>query len=247
MVDRSDLFLADYGSGLTRMPGGEFDFRHELSGVRIELKSARRNQKGSFVFQYIRPDCFDLCVCLAWHEDAHHYWIFPTTEIQSFLTRQHRHMSFQLKIRAGVDRFRRFAVSPGRLRLQLDRKARTVARHRRLVRLDPILENMEGWPSVARSLSRQLKQCNLYDWQFVLRPLREQMSDPDELPYPELFEVERRIEFQVHPQLDMTVRLMAIVLFDVFDQYLECLERRDSDNQGDEDDGYPVCNPPEDR
>src|SRR5215470_1402181 len=154
----------------------EFDFRHEQSGARIELKAARCSRMGSFVFQYIRPDCFDLCICLGWREDSYNYWIFDPTKIQPFLARQHRGLnSFQLRLRAEADPFCRLAIPSNRLRLELDRKARAAARHRKLVRLDPTLVTVEGWQSVANSISRQLKQGGLSDCQFVLRPLREQM------------------------------------------------------------------------
>jgi hypothetical protein len=219
-------FLADYGPGLTRMPDTcEFDFRHEQSGARIELKAARGNHMGSLVFQYIRPDCFDLCICLGWREDSYNYWIFDPTKVQSFLARQHRGFnSFQLRLHAEANPFRRLAIPPGRLRLELDRKARSVARHRRLVRLDPTLMTVEGWQSVANSVSRQLKQCGLSDWQFVLRPLREQKNEPELLPYPEFFEIERRVELQVDPEPVIgayQVRVTAAILLDFLIGYLD--------------------------
>jgi hypothetical protein len=227
-------FLADYGPGLACMPDTcEFDFRHEQSGARIELKAACCNRMGSLVFQYIRPDGFDLCICLGWREDSYNYWIFHPTRIQSFLVGQHRGFnSFQLRLHAEANPFWRLAIPPGRLRLRLDRKARSVARHRRLVRLDPTLVTVGGWQSVASSIGRQLKQCGLSDWQLVLRPLRERMNEPELLPYPEFFEVERRVELQVHPEPVIGAyqgRVTAAILLDLLIEYLD----RDGPNSED--------------
>jgi hypothetical protein len=76
----------------------------------------------------------------------------------------------------------------------------------------------------ASSISRQLKQCGLSDWQFVLRPLREQMNEPELLPYPEFFEAERRVELQVHQEPVIgayQVRVTAAILFDFLIGYLD--------------------------
>ena len=219
-------FLSDYGPGLTRMPDtAEFDFRHEASGIRIELKAARLTRTGIFVFQYIRPDCFDLCVCLGWQVTSYCYWIFDAVKIRPLLASQHRGMdTFQLRIRPESEPFRRFAVPPDRLRVELDRKASAAARCRHLVRLDPGLATVEGWRSVAASISRNMRQCGLTDWQFVLRPLREEMDEPELLPYPEFFEHERRVELQVHPKPvigSYNVGVMADILFDFLIGYLD--------------------------
>jgi hypothetical protein len=91
------------------------------------------------------------------------------------------------------------------------------------VRLDPILANVEGWPEVAMSIARQMKECGLGHWVFIINPLDEP-CDPEEIPYPDFDEAERRIAYKVHvePVLGRNeVRGMAISLFDLFLQYLE--------------------------
>ncbi|MDL1971011.1 MAG: hypothetical protein LWW94_08580 [Candidatus Desulfofervidaceae bacterium] len=219
-------FLLDYGPGLTRMPDtAEFDFRYEASGVRIELKAARLTRTGVFVFQYIRPDCFDLCVCLGWQTASYCYWIFDAAKIRPLLASQHRGMdTFQLRIHPESEPFCRSAIPPGRLRVELDRKASAAARHRNLVRLDLSLATVKGWRSVAASISRKMKQCGLTDWQFVLRPLRKEMDEPELLPYPQFFELERRVELQVHPEPVIgshNIGAMAEGLFDFLIGYLD--------------------------
>jgi hypothetical protein len=68
-----ERLLEDYGAGLTKMTDyAEFDFRHDSSSARIELKAARA-RSGAFTFQYIRPDCFDVCVCLRWQSGERRY------------------------------------------------------------------------------------------------------------------------------------------------------------------------------
>lgn len=229
-------FLEDYGAGLTRMPdSAEFDFRHEASGTRIELKAARRNSKDNFCFQYIRPDCFDLCVCLGWQSTSHNYWVFTTKDIVPLLTKQHRAFgSFQLRLRAGTESINSLAVSPDRLRVHLDSAVRLAIRHRKPVRLDPILAAVEGWPSVASSICRSLKQFGLSDdWQFVLRPLREQPDEyePGLLPYPEFFHIERRIELQVHPEPVVGTQQVRVVAGCLFDFLVQFLDRDDAEDE----------------
>jgi hypothetical protein len=196
-----DQLLRDYGQGLTQMAdNAEFDFRHEAARVRIELKAAR-HKRDAFRFAYIRPTSFELCVCLGYHNSSHHYWLFDSTEIQGFLAHQHRGGdSFQLRIRLADERFQSYYSSRDQVRIALDPKATTVARHRNLVRLDPVLESIEGWHSVAAAISRRLEKGGLGNWQFVLRPLREKFDEPDLLPYPKLFKCKERIEALVHPK-----------------------------------------------
>jgi hypothetical protein len=173
-----ERFLADYGAGLSRMKDtAEFDFRHNASGIRIELKAARIKDCGAFKFQYIRPECFDLCICLAWQNGSpHRYWIFDTTDLKPpRLTRQHRGgRSFQLSIRTDDP-----IIQPGNLRVELDRKAKSACRHRKLVRLNTALKNVKGWPSVADSIERQMRGCGFDNWIFVIDPLRDIMDGPD--------------------------------------------------------------------
>jgi hypothetical protein len=154
-----DQLLRDYGQGLTQMAdNAEFDFRHEASRVRIELKAAR-HKRDAFRFAYIRPTSFELCVCLGYHNSSHHYWLFDSTEIQGFLAHQHRGGdTFQLRIRLADERFQSYYSSRDQVRIALDPKATTVARHRNLVRLDPVLESIEGWHSVAAAISRRLEK-----------------------------------------------------------------------------------------
>ena len=91
------------------------------------------------------------------------------------------------------------------------------------VRLDPILANVEGWPNVAKAIARRLKQCELSGWLFVIKPLDEPY-EPDEMPYPDFFADDRRIEFRVRVEPVIgrqEVTMTAEALFDLLLQYLE--------------------------
>jgi hypothetical protein len=199
-----DRLLKDYGAGLTKMTdNAEFDLRHDASSARLELKAARA-RSGVFTFQYIRPDCFDVCVCLAWEGGNHRYWLIPANKIRPLLAKQHRSFdSFQLRVgRHLVAALAKYEIAPSTLRDRLDVIALGAVRGRHPVRLDPILEAVEGWPSVAASIRRRMKDCGLSDWSFVLKPVREQVDPggPALLPYPRIYEGERRIEAWVYPE-----------------------------------------------
>lgn len=65
-----------------------------------------------------------------------------------------------------------------------------------------------------------------------LRPLREEMDEPELLPYPEFFVVERRVELQVRPEPVIGshgVRVRAGSLFDFLIGYLD-QDEPDSDH-----------------
>jgi hypothetical protein len=111
-------------------------------------------------------------------------------------------------------------------------------RHRWPVRLDPILSTVEGWTSVAASITRQMKEYGLSDWSFVIKPFTGPL-DPDEpelLPYPDFNEVELRIELWVHPEPVIgrhDVRATAGSLFDFLIQYLDQDDLLDSEPDDD--------------
>lgn len=223
-----ERLLEDHGPGLIKMAdNAEFDFRHDATGARIELKAARARSSG-FTFQYIRPDCFDICVCLRWENGTHRYWLIPATKIRPFLSIQHRSSnSFQL--RAGsrsATALAKYDVTPPALRDRLEALAISSVQHRRPVRLDPILATIEGWAAVSASITRQMKECGVDDWSFVLKPLTEPV-DPDEsdlLPYPAFYEKEQRIEVWVHPEPVIGKRniyMTADRLFGFLIQYLD--------------------------
>lgn len=226
-----ERLLEDYGPSLTKMTdSAEFDFRHDASSARIELKAARA-KSGVFTFQYIRPDCFDLCACLHWEDGEHRYWLIPATEIRSYLSKQHRSSnSFQLRAgRRSVGALAKYEVAPTGLRDRLDAMAFRSVRHRQLVRLDPILAAVEGWTAVAAAITRQMKECGLSDWSFVLKPLTEPV-DPDELdllPYPDFNEDESRIELWVHPESVIGRHNVATTAGSLFGFLIQYLDRDD--------------------
>jgi hypothetical protein len=194
--------MADYGIGLTRMAdSAEFDFRHDVSGARIELKAARA-VSGVFIFQYIRPDCFDLCVCLGWENGNCQYWIIPASNLSPFLSKQHRSSgSFQLRMGTrSRPKLAKFAVAVSALRDRLDVMSLRVGRAQ-LVRLDSVLANVQGWPAVASSIARKMGECGFTDWSFVIKALAERVGDhPGMLAYPTFNDKERRIELSVYPE-----------------------------------------------
>lgn len=223
-----ERLLEDYGPGLTKMTdSAEFDFRHEASSARIELKAARA-KSGVITFQYVRPDCFDVCVCLRWESGQYRYWLFPAAEIGSLLSKQHRASnSFQLRVgHRALRALAKYDVAPTALRARLEAIAFRSARHRHPVRLDPTLTAVEGWAAVAASITRQLKECGLSDWSFVLKPFGGPMDpeEPDLLPYPVFNEAERRIELSVRSESVIgrqDVAATAGSLFDFLIQYLD--------------------------
>ena len=197
-------FVDDHGAGLTRLSDtAEFDFWHDSTGARIELKSARA-RNGVLIFQYVRPACFDVCVCLGVVNNHWRYWLFDANKILPFLSKQHRASdSFQLRIpRVASNAMKRCEISPEELRGRLDAIGHRSVRRRKPIRLDPVLATVEGWPAVARSMTRQAVECGLSSWTFVFRLLKKP-PDPDEsdlLPYPLFNSAERRIEFYVRPE-----------------------------------------------
>lgn len=221
--------LEDYGAvGLTKMSdSAEFDFRHEVSGARIELKAAR-TQGGVFRFQYIRPNSSDVCICLCWESGKHHYWLIPSAELGPLLSRQYRRSeAFQLRAgRESLSILAKYEVVPTALRQHLENTIKKSLRHRRAVRLDPALGQVDGWPAVAASIDRRLRDCGLSDWSFLLI-LFSGPTDPDEpglVPYPAFNYNERRIEVFVPPEPVIGRRDVAVTAscyFDLFDQYLE--------------------------
>lgn len=165
----------------------EFDFRHDASSARIELKAARA-RSGVLTFQYIRPDCFDVCVCIRWERGEHRYWLIPATAISPLLAKQHRSSnSFQLRAgRRSVTALAQYDAAPGTLRDRLDAIAYRSARRRLPVRLDPILAAVVGWTAVAASITRRMRECGLSDWSFVIKPRTGSVDvrEPDLLPIP---------------------------------------------------------------
>lgn len=235
-----ERLLEDYGSGLMKMPdNAEFDFRHGSSSARIELKAARA-RSGAYSFQYIRPDCFDVCVCLRWEGGKHRYWLILATEIRPLLSKQYRSSnSFQLRAgQRSVGALAKYDAAPTALRNRLDAIAFRSVGHRLPVRLDPILATVEGWTAVAASINRQMKECGLSDWSFVLRPFSGPFDpdEPDLVPCPKLNEIERRIEVCVHPKPVIgrhDVRATAASLFDFLTQYLDQNDLLDSEPEDD--------------
>jgi hypothetical protein len=107
-----EKFVSDFEEGLEKVRGDEaYDFRDTETDKRIELKSSRLGKRGNYIFEQIRPDYFDVCVCLGCSPEAVEYWVFTPDEIRPFLSSQHRDSTtFQLHItesnRAQFDRFR---------------------------------------------------------------------------------------------------------------------------------------------
>jgi len=59
-----EKFMLDYGEGLEKVRGDEaYDFLETELSKRIELKSSRLGKRGNYIFEQIRPEYFDLCVC----------------------------------------------------------------------------------------------------------------------------------------------------------------------------------------
>src|SRR2546426_4105545 len=165
---------SDYGAGLDRMfDSAEFDFMLRGYNVRIELKAARSSSRDIFTFQYIRPDSFDVCVCLAWHNDVYQYLIFTSPEIRPHLTRQHRDShAFQLRLSQNqLTRHSARLAAPDALQDKLNAAAERAYTRRILVRLDPTLAGIEGWHNVARSMSKRLKREGFDQWRIFLRHL----------------------------------------------------------------------------
>lgn len=106
-----EKFMLDYGEGLEKVRGDEaYDFLETEFSRRIELKSSRLGQRGNYIFEQIRPDYFDVCVCLGCSPEAVEYWVFGPDEIRPYLSSQHRDSTtFQLHItegnRAQFDKF----------------------------------------------------------------------------------------------------------------------------------------------
>lgn len=219
---------SDYGLGLTKMSdSAEFDFRHDVSGARIELKAAR-SRKGAFVFQYICPDYFDVCVCLGWDDGAYSYWLFATDEIRPLLAKQHRSLSrFQLRLGPRtITSVAKHHVASAVLRERLDLIARRVVRRRCPVRLSPMLVSIEGWPRIAESVTRQMKSCKFSDWCIVVNPMDSVIDadDPDLVRCPVFNLEERRIEIWVQPKPvfgQRNVSGYAASLFDTFLMYFD--------------------------
>jgi len=225
--------LEDYGPGLTKMTdSAEFDFWHEASSARIELKAARA-RSGVFTFQYIRPHCFDVCVCLGWEGGQHRYWLFPAGAIGPLLSKQHRALnSFQLRIgRRSARVLAKYDVAPTGLRARLEGIALRSVRHRRPVRLDSILATVEGWVVVAALITRQLREYGLSDWSFVLKPLHGPVDpdEPDLLPHPDFNEDERRIELWVYPEPVIGKHEVAATAGSLFSFLIQYLDRGDLD------------------
>lgn len=214
----------------------EFDFRHETAEVRIELKSARA-RNGILIFQYVRPRSFDVCVCLGWDGGQCRYWVFESEAVRPpFLSQQHRASdSFQLRIpRRPNAAVTQREVAPDRLRASVDIAARRSAKRRKVVRLDPALEAMEGWPAVAKSMTRQAIDCGFPHWVFVFRLLEKHRDpeEPDLLPYPSFSDAERRVEFRVRPEPVLggqNIRATAESFFAFLLQYLDDEDVEDDD------------------
>ncbi len=238
-------FLTDYGDGLARMDdSAEYDFWHQDASLRIELKAARRNRRGQYIFQYIRPASFDICVCLGYNQGSCEYWLFTSNQIRKFLVRQQRNQQvYQLRVSAtSRPRLATYACRPSELRHRLDKLAKRVRGSRKHIRLCPPLDLVEGWASVAAAMERKLRQLGLMDWEIVVRPLSaDEMSDdmqhdPNLLPYPQFFPKEGRMEISVRPEPVIGRQNVAATSWSIVDFLLQYWEATHGISN---DDPYP--------
>jgi hypothetical protein len=120
-----EKFVLDYGQGLEKTPGNAaYDFRDPENDKRIELKASRLGEDGNYMYQQIRPNYFDICVCLGCSPETVEYWVFTSDEIRPLVSPQHRDSTtFQLHIsESNRRRFKKFHCLPNKLRRVCRRK-----------------------------------------------------------------------------------------------------------------------------
>jgi len=217
-------FEADHGIGLSSLGDiAAFDFWHEGSGARVELKASRLSARGAFSFQYICPERFDVAVFLGYcPSQPCRYWVIPVADLLGLLSRQHRDgASHQLRISLPRStQLSGFEAGPDELRDQLSRVCTKAVKKRRRVRLDSAFEMVEGWSNVATFIERSLKRDFNPRWQIRIVPM--QPSVEGMIPYPAFCPNEFRMDvlWPLKPVIGRTdIRATAGSIVDFLYQY----------------------------
>ena len=194
-------FEQDHGDGLTSLGDtAAFDYWHCDSSARLELKASRPTSTGSYTFQYIHPDRFDVAVFLGYRFDAPPlYWVIAADALPCFLSIQHRDQaSYQLRVSSrAAAALAPFQVTPESLAAALSLACSRAVRTRRRVFLVPTFLALDGWPEIATRLERGLKQG--FDTRWQIRILVAPADEQDLLPYPRFISAEFRMDYYAHP------------------------------------------------